>query len=43
MPPRKKKTELEEMSTRDLVRDIRRSLKNKLRVASAGKPKKDKS
>jgi len=42
MPPRKKKTDLEKMSTRELVRDIRRSLKNKLRSAPSGKPHKDK-
>ena len=43
MPPRKEKTPLERMSTRRLVSEIRKSLKYKLREASAAsKPKKDK-
>ena len=43
MPPRKEKTPLERMNTRDLVREVKRSLKNKLRQARASsKPLKDK-
>jgi hypothetical protein len=35
MPPRKDKTPLEKMSTRQLVREVKKSLKNKLRQARA--------
>lgn len=43
MPPHKEKRPLEEINTRDLVRDVKRSLKNKLRQARASsKPLKDK-
>jgi hypothetical protein len=44
MPPRKGKTPLERMSTQELVRDVKRSLKNKLRQArTSSKPLSDKA
>jgi hypothetical protein len=43
MPPRDKKTPLEKMPMRQLVREVKKSLKNKLRQARASsKPSKDK-
>lgn len=35
MPPRRVKTELEKVSTKDLLRSIKRNIREKLRTAEA--------